>query len=107
MFDVFAAHAVTRAVLMFNTGPAHSEAIGCYRGDPLYHASLDAAEYEALLAQSGFEVLAHSVEDWKTGGGRTVWLARSRAHPLRRHRRVSGEGSSVRCRPPSLLYRQH
>jgi SAM-dependent methyltransferase len=80
MFDVFAAHAVTRAVLMFNTGPAHSEAIGCYRGDPLYHASLDAAEYEALLAQSGFDVLAHSVEDWKTGGGRTVWLARSRAH---------------------------
>ena len=76
MFDVFAAHAAPSAVLMFNTGPAHGEGIGSYRGDSLYHASLDAAEYQALLTQFGFEVVAHAVADWETGGGRTVWLTR-------------------------------
>ncbi len=45
-------HTAGSGSLMFNTGPAHGEAIGYYRGDPLYHASLDAAEYEALLARS-------------------------------------------------------
>ncbi len=77
MFDIFAAHAAPSAYLMFNTGPACGEGLGCYRGDPLYHASLDAAEYEALLAQSGFDIVTHVVEDWKTGGGRTVWIAHS------------------------------
>lgn len=77
MFAVFAAHAGPSAHLMFNTGPAHSESVGEYRGDPLYHASLDAAEYRSLLDQSGFVVVDHAVEDWATGGGRTVWLARS------------------------------
>jgi len=73
MFDIFTAHAAPSAYLMFNAGPAHGEAIGYYRGDSLYHASLDAAEYEASLAQSGFGLVAHAVEDWETGGGRTVW----------------------------------
>jgi len=76
MFAVFAQHASASALLMFNTGPVHGEAIGSYRGDPLYHASLDAAEYRELLAVSGFEVLAHTVED-PLAGGRTAWLARS------------------------------
>jgi hypothetical protein len=62
---------------MFNTGPAYGEGIGCYRGDPLYHASLDAAEYQKLLTDAGFEVVVHVVED-RQAGGRTVWLARSR-----------------------------
>jgi hypothetical protein len=62
-------------MLMFNTGPAHGEGIGSYRGDPLYHASLDAAEYERLLAAHDLEVVDHVVEDPKAGG-RTVWLAR-------------------------------
>lgn len=77
MFTIFAAHAAPAAMLMFNTGPAHGEAIGCYRGDPLYHASLDPAEYRTLLARSGFDVIQHAVED-REAGGRTVWLARSR-----------------------------
>lgn len=76
MFDVFARHAAPSAVLMFNSGPAHSEAIGRYRGDPLYHASLSADEYRDLLRGIGFEVIAHAIEDWRTGGGRTVWLTR-------------------------------
>src|SRR5262245_13026946 len=74
MFAVFAAHAGRAAMLMFNTGPSHGEAVGSYRGDPLYHASLDPTEYEGLLAANGFEVVDHVVEDPKAGG-RTVWLA--------------------------------
>jgi SAM-dependent methyltransferase len=79
MFEVFRAHAAPSAALMFNTGPSHGEAIGSYRGDPLYHASLNADEYEALLDGSGFHVVAHAVEDWQSAGGRSVWLARLRA----------------------------
>ena len=74
MFPIFRQHAAPRAALMFTSGPAHGEAIGSYRGEPLYHASLDAAEYRALLNANGFEVVAHVVED-PDCGGHTVWLA--------------------------------
>lgn len=74
MFAVFAAHAGDGARLMFNTGPADGEAIGEFQGEPLYHASLAADEYQALLQQSGFRVIRHVVEDPECGG-RTVWLA--------------------------------
>ena len=75
MFDVFSAHAAENCVLMFNAGPSHGEGIGSNRGDPLYHASLDPAEYGHLLASFGFELIDHEVEDL-LAGGRTVWLAR-------------------------------
>ena len=78
MFGVFAAHAAPQALLMFNGGPAHGEGVGSYRGDPLYHASLDPEEYAALLDRNGFSILAHIVED-PNAGGRTAWLARQRA----------------------------
>jgi SAM-dependent methyltransferase len=77
MFAVFAAHASDRAVLMFNAGPAHGEAIGSYRGDPLYHASLAPAEYADLIEQSGFAVIEHAANDARAGG-RTVWPCRGR-----------------------------
>jgi len=77
MFAVFADHASSSAWLMFNTGPQHGEVIGEYRGDPLYHASLSAAEYEALAAASGFEVVLHVAND-AAAGGRTAWLCRRR-----------------------------
>jgi SAM-dependent methyltransferase len=76
MFAVFAAHAAQGAILMFNTGPTHGEAIGDYRGHLLYHASLHADEYCQLLRQHNFDLIGHSVED-RTAGGRTVWLARA------------------------------
>jgi SAM-dependent methyltransferase len=76
MFGVFAAHASAGCHLMFNAGPAKGEAIGAYRGDPLYHASLDPKDYEALLAAAGFELLEHAIND-PTQGGRTYWLARA------------------------------
>src|SRR5580693_6317704 len=59
MFNVFARHARRSAVLMFNSGPAHGEGVGEYRGDPLYHASLSPDEYTSLLSSIGFEVAVH------------------------------------------------
>jgi trans-aconitate methyltransferase len=75
MFPIFAAHAAPGGVLMFNAGRARGEAIGAYRGDPLYHASLDPEEYARLLDGAGFDLLEHVVGD-VAKGGRVVWIAR-------------------------------
>jgi hypothetical protein len=77
MFPVFRKHAAPRAALMFTSGPSHGEAIGTYQREPLYHASLDSAEYGTLLDRNGFEVMAHVVEDANCGR-HTIWLARLR-----------------------------
>lgn len=76
-FPVFREHAAPRAALMFTSGPAHGVAMGTYRGEPLYHASLDGAEYRALLDANGFDVVSHAVED-PACGHHTIWLARLR-----------------------------
>ncbi len=73
MFAVFAEHTSVGTILMFNTGPQHGEGVGEYGGDPLYHASLSPAEYEALTVRFGFRVLQHATNDAQAGG-RTVWL---------------------------------
>lgn len=65
------AHAAPRAVLMFSSGPSEGHAIGDWRGEPLYHGSLDPEAYEALLSEAGFAV-ERGV--WAEGG--LVWLAR-------------------------------
>ena len=75
MFPVFRAHAAEHAVLMFTSGPAYGEAIGSFNGDPLYHGSLGAEEYRSILAENGFSVVRHVVED-PDCGRLTVWLAR-------------------------------
>lgn len=77
MFRTFRSHAAPRAALMFTSGPSHGEAIGLLEGEPLYHASLDAAEYCRLLEQHGFAVISTVTED-PNCGGRTVWLAQLR-----------------------------
>ena len=77
MFAVFRRCAAERAALMFTSGPAHGVAIGEFAGEPLCHASLDPAEYRALMDEHGFEVAAHVAED-PDCVGRTVWLARLR-----------------------------
>jgi SAM-dependent methyltransferase len=74
MFKVFASHAAPGAVLMFTSGPAHGEAIGSFEGEALYHGSLAPEEYRALLAENGFAVVDHIVED-PNCGGHTIWLA--------------------------------
>ncbi|BBZ40217.1 class I SAM-dependent DNA methyltransferase [Mycobacterium conspicuum] len=76
MFAIFKRHAAAGAALMFTSGPSAGEAVGSYRGEPLYHASLDGAEYRALLHDAGFNVVTHVVED-PSCGLRTIWLAQT------------------------------
>jgi SAM-dependent methyltransferase len=78
MFPIFRRHAATEAVLMFTSGPADGEAIGTFEGEPLYHSSLDGAEYRQLLDQNGFAVVDHVIED-PDCGQHTVWIARLRS----------------------------
>ena len=77
MFSIFRRHVAPRGALLFTSGTAQGEAIGSYKGEPLYHGSLDEAEYLSLLNQNGFDVVAHLVED-PTCGYHTVWLAQLR-----------------------------
>jgi hypothetical protein len=81
MFGVFAARAAEGALLMFNAGAAKGDAIGSYRGDPLYHSSLDPSDYQALLAGAGFALIGNFTGDFARGG-RASWLARA-AHAAR------------------------
>ena len=74
MFPIFRQHAAPEAALMFTSGPAHGEAIGSFEGEPLYHASLDPAEYRSRLDENGFRVVSHVVED-PDCGRHTIWLA--------------------------------
>lgn len=75
MFPLFAAHASGGGALMFTSGTSEGVAMGTFEGEPLYHASLSSDEYRSLLAENGFEVIAHVAEDPECGGA-TVWLAR-------------------------------
>ncbi|HEX7051198.1 MAG TPA: hypothetical protein VF188_13405 [Longimicrobiales bacterium] len=60
--------------MIFTSGSAEGEAIGCCGEEPLYHASLGPAEYEHLLATNGFAVRAYVADD-PDCGEHTVWLA--------------------------------
>lgn len=75
MFPIFRRHAEPHAALLFTSGPSQGEAIGTWQGEPLYHASLDPAEYRSLLCDNGFRVVSHVVED-PDCGKHTIWLAR-------------------------------
>ena len=75
MFERFARHAAPGAVLMFTSGQEEGAAIGEWQGEPLYHGSLDSAEYRSLLERNGFEVLRHEIRDPDCGQA-TIWLAR-------------------------------
>ncbi|MCK0094772.1 class I SAM-dependent methyltransferase [Yoonia sp. F2084L] len=77
MFATFAAHAAPRAALMFTSGHMAGEAIGTVADEPIYHASLDPAEYRSLLEDAGFKVLYYTPED-PDCGQHTVWLAQYR-----------------------------
>lgn len=78
MFPVFAAHAAPGARLLFTSGPTAGEAVGRVGDSPVYHASLDPAEYRRLLAQHGFQTVRFRPEDADLRG-HSVWLARARA----------------------------
>lgn len=78
MFPRFARHAAPGAALMFTSGPAHGDAIGEWRGQPLYHGSLAPEEYRRLLDANGFDIVGHRVGHPIVPNGPTVWLARMR-----------------------------
>ncbi|WP_375282093.1 class I SAM-dependent DNA methyltransferase [Pseudooctadecabacter sp.] len=75
MFAVFRAHAAPKAALMFTSGPAAGESWGHAAGAPVYHASLDPAEYRDLLAAHDFKVIDYRPEDPECDR-HTIWLAR-------------------------------
>lgn len=75
MFPVFAQHMAPGAPLMFTSGTEAGETIGSWRGEPLYHASLSIAAYEALLAANDIQLIERVVSDPDCGGA-TIWLAR-------------------------------
>jgi SAM-dependent methyltransferase len=74
MFPIFRNHAAPNAALMFTSGDSCGEAIGNFQGEPLYHSSLDEAEYRSLLSQNGFDFVAYVARD-STCGDHTIWLA--------------------------------
>jgi SAM-dependent methyltransferase len=78
MFAIFRAHANPGAALMFTSGRVLGESIGTYAGEPLYHSSLDTAEYRALLDANSFEVV-QQVEHDPECDRHCVWLARLEA----------------------------
>jgi hypothetical protein len=111
MFPIFGRHAAAHAALMFTSGPSHGESIGTYRGEPLYHASLDEVEYRSLLNEQDFDVVSHIVED-PGCGHHTIWLAQRRVAPRTARRcrgaagrsaaagrRIAGRGRHRRCVP--------
>lgn len=75
MFPVFARHAAPGAALMFTSGSQRGSVVGEFEGEPLYHGSLDPAEYRTLLDRSGFGVVDY-VESDPACGEQTIWLAR-------------------------------
>ena len=75
MFPRSAALVGPGAALMFTSGPEAGEKIDEWQSEPLYHASLDPAEYRELLEAHGFSVVDHILADPACGDA-TVWLAR-------------------------------
>lgn len=76
MAAVYARHLRPGGVLMFIGGPERRVAMGTWMGEPLYHDSLDPADYRAGLERAGLvdiqEVALKPVAD----EGARVWTAR-------------------------------
>ena len=75
MFPILARHLLPGAPLLFTSGTRRDVTVGSWRGERLYHASLDTDEYETLLETNGFSITDHKADDVSCGGA-TVWLAR-------------------------------
>ncbi len=78
MFARFAGHAAPGGLLLFPTGHRLGELIGEWQGEPLYHGSLDPAEYRALLDDNGFDLLVERPHEPERGSG-ISWLAQKRS----------------------------
>lgn len=76
MFATIAAHSEPGTILLFTSGPEACEVLGDVGGCKVYHASLDPAEYSALLVENGFEVIDFVPED-PNCQYHSIWLARA------------------------------
>jgi 2-polyprenyl-3-methyl-5-hydroxy-6-metoxy-1,4-benzoquinol methylase len=74
MFSVFRRHINPDGILLFTSGTERGEAWGMNGGENLFHASLDTAEYHALLQSNQLEILKHRINDPDCGGA-NVWMA--------------------------------
>ena len=74
MFAIFEKNLNPGGILLFTSGTEFGEAWGMNGGENLFHASLDAREYEYLLAQHHFTILKHIVQDPYCGLA-TIWMA--------------------------------
>jgi ubiquinone/menaquinone biosynthesis C-methylase UbiE len=74
MFPVMKRHLTKGGCALLTTGVIAGETYGRVAGEPVYHASLDAAEYRTLFELNGFEDIEYCQEDPETGGF-TLWLA--------------------------------
>lgn len=79
MFAIFKEHMADGGLLVFTTGKEEGEIYSMMDGEAFYHASLSLKEYRKLLAENGFFVLLHKVED-PDCGGHTVWVAEYRGN---------------------------
>jgi trans-aconitate methyltransferase len=75
MFGVFEQHAAPGAALLLTSGTKEGVVMGTFYGRPLFHASLEEAEYRRLLNAHGFAVSLYRIAD-PDCGEHTVWLAR-------------------------------
>ena len=76
MFSIFRSHLNKNGVLLFTSGNEHGEAWSENGGENLFHASLDRAQYEALLEEHGFRILSYKEDDPECSA--TVWMAQLR-----------------------------
>lgn len=73
MFSMFKEHLAPGGILVFTTDTENGEVYSTMDGHSFYHASLNLGEYSQLLAEYGFNVLLHKVEDPECGE-HTVWV---------------------------------
>ncbi len=72
MFPRFAAHLRSGGVLVFTSGSDENVVWGEMQGHKIHHASLSPAEYRALAAAHGLNVVQFSRDDVACGGA-SVW----------------------------------
>ena len=72
--NLFSSLVKPKGLLLFTSGPEAGEVWGDNGGHDLFHASLDAKEYETILQMNNLRVLVHKISDPDCGGA-TVWLA--------------------------------
>lgn len=76
MAAVYARHLKPGGSLMFIGGPKRGVAMGTWMGEPLFHGSLDPAEYRAGLRAAGLVGIEESVLSSDTDEGARVWTGR-------------------------------